>query len=98
MCTTSGAERRKGGGGVEINSLHSEDRCDTPRKYSTALEIDTTVNLSASPAALWRIREATVAGSKFYTIVIPAKDDDTKLVTPNIAAAFEIFVLRLSIK
>lgn len=57
--------RRKKGGGVEINSLHSEDRYDTPRKYSTALEIDTTVNLSASPAALWRIgREEAVAKSK----------------------------------
>lgn len=47
-----GGGGRGGGGGVEINSLHPKDRYDTPRKYSTALEIDTTVNLSASPAAL----------------------------------------------
>lgn len=45
-----------GWGGVEINSLHPEDRYDTPRKYSTSLEIDTTVNLFASSS---RYREYT---------------------------------------
>lgn len=42
------ARARARGGGVEINSLHPEDRYDTPRKYSAGLEIDIAVNLLAS--------------------------------------------------
>lgn len=54
------------------------------------------IPLSTCPHPPPRCVEA-VARSKFRTIVIPARDDDTELATSNGTAAFESFVLRLPV-
>lgn len=87
ICATSGArtEGGRGGGvweGVEINSLHPEDRYDTPRKYSTIPGNRYHCQLVCIPVALWRIHAAIAGkseeageggreGHTFYAIVIP---------------------------